>query len=149
MALVTLGRVALLQQKVHAALNRFEESLGSPRWQHDDLGTTIAWHHLGWARLLIGEFAMPRIGVRDSLANSARLGHDEGVAYALEGLVAIAASRGEVDRAGRLAGAAQALREHTGLYNAPTFSFHEQLLAPIRRPAPAPRSTRRSPPARH
>jgi hypothetical protein len=27
-------------------------------------------------------------------------------------------------------GAAEALREQTGLYNGPTFSFHEQLLAP-------------------
>jgi predicted ATPase len=131
MALVTLGRVSLLQQKVHGALNRFEESLSKTRRRHDELGRTIALHHLGWAHLLLGEVDKAKEAFDDSLLASARLGHQEGVAYGLEGLVAIAATNGDVERAGRLFGAAQCLREQTGLYNAPTFSFHQGMVDQI------------------
>lgn len=128
MALVTLGRVSLLQQKVHGALNRFDESLTEAQLQRDDLGVTIALHHLGWARLLLGNTVEAKAAFDESLTVSARLGHAEGVAYGLEGLVAISAAQGDVERAGRLFGAAQCLREQTGLFNAPTFSFHQQMV---------------------
>ncbi|MET0976222.1 MAG: DUF4062 domain-containing protein [Leifsonia sp.] len=137
MALVTLGRVALLNRKEHAALNRFEESLALAESESDELGTTIALHHLGWAHLLLGAVEHAQHCFERSLFLSARLGHDEGVAYGLEGLVAIAAARGDIERAGRLAGAAHSLRERAGLYNAPTFSFHEAYLAPVRSSAAA------------
>ena len=133
MALVTLGRVALLQNKVRGALNRFEESLAIARTEHDDLGETIALHHLGWARLLLGEVEPARAEFERALRIGARLGHDEGVAYGLEGLVAVAATSGQIERAGRLLGAADRLREQSGLYNAAAFAFHgalvEQILA--------------------
>ncbi|MET0783614.1 MAG: DUF4062 domain-containing protein [Leifsonia flava] len=132
MALVTLGRVALLARKEHAALNRFEESLALAESERDDLGMAIALHHLGWAHLLLGAIDHARHCFERSLTVSAGLGHDEGVAYGLEGLAAIAAAAGDVERAGRLAGAATSLRERSGLYNAPTFSFHETFLAPLR-----------------
>jgi predicted ATPase len=130
MVLVTLGRLAILQQKVQAALNRFEESLALTRVQSDQLGATIALHHLGWAQLLLGDAASARHSFEQSLSLSVRLRHADGVAYGLEGLAAVAGASGDLERAGRLWGASQALREQTGLYNAPTFSFHEQLLAP-------------------
>lgn len=128
MALVTIGRVALLQQKVHAALNRFEEGLVLARRQQDELAETIALHHLGWAELLLGEPAKAGPAFTESLETSARLRHDEGIAYGLEGLVALAALAGDEQRAGLLLGAAQTLRKRTGLYNAPAFSFHQPLV---------------------
>lgn len=131
MALVSLGRVSLLQQKAHGALNRFEESLAATRLQQDELGAAIALHHLGWAKLLVGELDEARSAFSEGLSSSARLGHDEGVAYGLESLVAIAATTGDVERAGRLFGAAQCLREQTGLFNAPSFSFHAQMVEQI------------------
>jgi tetratricopeptide (TPR) repeat protein len=131
MALVSLGRVALLQNKVRGALNRFEESLAIARAENDDLGETIALHHLGWARLLLGEIEPARRAFEQTLATSARLGHDEGVAYGLEGLVAVAASEGHVERAGRLLGAADRLREEAGIYNAAAFAFHGALVDEI------------------
>ncbi len=130
MVVVTLGRLAILQQKVQRALNRFEESLALARQENDDLGTTIALHHLGWAQLLLKDAASAGGSFEQSLRLSLRLRHADGIAYGLEGLVAIAAVSGDLERAGRLLGASQALREQTGLYNAPTFSFHEQLLGP-------------------
>lgn len=132
MALVTLGRVSLMQQKVHAALNRFIESLTETRLQQDDLGVAIALHHLGWAHFLLGDVDLAREAFDESLQASVRLGHDEGVAYGLESLIAIAATHGDVERAGRLFGASQCLREQTGLYDAPSFSFYKQMVDQIR-----------------
>ncbi|MCS5717367.1 DUF4062 domain-containing protein [Herbiconiux sp. CPCC 205763] len=136
MALVSLGRVALLQQKTHAALNRFEESLMLARKQGDQLGETIALHHLGWARLLLGDVPAAGQDFGLSLESSARMGHDEGIAYGLEGLVALAAMAGDADRAGRLEGAATVLRERSGIYNAPAFTFHAPLVAQLRASSP-------------
>lgn len=131
MALVTIGRVSLLTRDVQGALERFDESLAVAKRQHDGLGESIALHHRGWAELLLGDFAEARDCFEESLAESARLHHDEGVAYGLEGLTAVAAAAGDVLRAGTLLGAAQIVRERAGLYNAPTFSFHQQFVDPI------------------
>jgi predicted ATPase len=128
MALVTLGRVALFTRDVQAALARFDESLAVARRQHDDLGEAIALHHRGWAEVLLGDFPVARDCFEQSLVLSARLHHDEGVAYGLEGLTAVAAGTGDVMRAGTLLGAAQVVRERTGTYNAPSFSFHQQFV---------------------
>lgn len=128
MALVTLGRVALFEQDVDAALARFDESLELARRMHDDLGETIALHHRGWAEVLLGNFAVARECFGEGLELSVQLRHDEGIAYALEGLTAVAAAAGDVERAGTLVGAAEVVRERTGSYNAPSFSFHRQFI---------------------
>jgi predicted ATPase/predicted negative regulator of RcsB-dependent stress response len=131
MALVTLGRVALLQQALDAALAWFDASLSVAERQGDELGEAIAMHHRGWAELLRGDAATAHERFARSLELSARLGHDEGVAYGLEGLVAIAAAVGDVRRAGELLGAAELLRERSGLYNAPAFSFYAPFITPL------------------
>ena len=131
MALVTLGRVALLQQNVEGALERFQASLALARAQPDELSEAIALHHLGWAQILLGALPAAQASFDESLSLSLSLAHDEGIAYGLEGMVATSASRGEVERAGRLLGAAERLREQTGLYNAPSFSFHQQWVGQI------------------
>ncbi len=128
MALVTLGRVALLRGRLDVATERFEESLALSEWNGDTLGETIGLHHRGWSRLLTGDGEAAAEDFRHCTALSARLGHAEGVAYGLEGLVAVAALLGDPVRAGRLLGAATVLRERTGLYNAPVFSFHQSFL---------------------
>ncbi|WP_431279274.1 DUF4062 domain-containing protein [Leifsonia poae] len=125
MALVMLGRVALLRQKVGAALERFEESLTLARRGGDTLSATIAVHHLGWAQLLLGNVSAATADFVQAVTLSASIGHVEGVAYGLEGLVAVAAVNGDVERAGRLTGASRALRERTGLHNAQAFTFHQ------------------------
>ena len=132
MALITIGRVSLLSQQVHAGLNRFEEGLRISRSVGDTLGMSIAVNHLGWAHLLLGDIELARSEFEESLVDSVALGHDEGIAYGIEGLVAVATTVGDIELAGTLLGASEVLREETGLYNAPTFSFHEYLLEPIR-----------------
>jgi predicted ATPase len=132
MTLITLGRVHLLRQDVARALETFSSSLAIAREQSDDLGQAIALHHLGWAQLFAGSADRAGASFEESLATSVRLGHDDGIAYGLEGLVGVAAAMADVRRAGILLGAAEGLRDTTGLYNAPTFSFHRRWTDPIR-----------------
>jgi predicted ATPase len=131
MALVTIGHVALLQHDVEEALQRFEAGVSLARKRGDTLSETIGLHHLGWAQLLVGAIPEAQASFDQSLSRSLQLGHDEGNAYALEGIVATSISRGDLERAGRLLGAAERLREHSGLYNAPAMSFLPMWISPI------------------
>jgi predicted ATPase len=139
MALVSLGLVALLKQKVPRALNRFEESLVLTERQGDELGGAIALHHHAWAHLFLGDQAAALTEFETSFATSVRLGHNEGVAYGFEGLAAVAAAADDIDRAGLLLGAAHTLRAQTGLFNAPSFSFHQRAVDVINAGAEASR----------
>ena len=130
-ALITLGRVDLLTQHVDRSLERFEESLVVSGRQHDALSRSIGLHHRGWAELLLGRIDAAEQDFEDSLAESLGMGHDEGIAYGLEGLVATSAARGDVQRAGRLLGASEVVREQKGLYNALSFTFHRPAVEAI------------------
>ncbi len=132
MALVTLGRVAIFRQQVPDAMARFDESLTVSRRQDDRLGEEIALHHLGWADLLVGDPAGAGERFTRSLALAVELAHDEGIAYGLEGELAVAASTGRIARAGVLLGASEVVRERTGLYNAQSFSFHRPIVDGVR-----------------
>ena len=112
-------------------MERFEESLTLARAQGEDMGIATALQHLGWAQLVLGRPVEAKASFEESLAIAARLRHAEGVAYGLEGLTAIAADRGQAERAGRLLRASEALRRQTGLGDAASFSFHKHYLAPI------------------
>jgi hypothetical protein len=129
--LVTIGRGALLAGDGAGALAGFETSLRLARSQNDRLSEGIALNHIAWAHFLLGDTAASATAFAESLDISITLEHTEGVAYGLEGFVAIAASLGLADKAGTLTGAAESLRRTTGLFNSPSFSFHEQALAPI------------------
>jgi len=131
MALVTSGRLALVQKSVHVAIERFETSLTLARTNGEDMGIATALQHLGWAQLVLGHAEEAKASFEESLATAARLGHAEGVAYGLEGLTAIAAAQGRAERAGRLLRASESLRRQTGLGGAASFSFHKHYLAPI------------------
>jgi predicted ATPase len=133
MALVTLGRSALLQHKVQEATDRFTTSLDIARRRSDDLGTTIAYQHLGWAQLEEHQTSSARTSFEKSLTTAAQLGHLEGVAYGLQGLTAIALAERESARAAQLYRASETLRRQTGLRNSTGFSFREKYLAPILR----------------
>lgn len=137
MALVLLGRVALLEQRLRVAYERFDESLALTQRSGDAVGGRIAAYHLGWAHLLLGSPEEARKDFALSVTLSTSLGHIEGIAYGLEGLAAVAALAGDADRAGRLAGAAHALRERSGTHNGPTFTFHQRYLDRLAAVSPA------------
>lgn len=131
MTLVTLGHVALLQHDVQDAVGRFQVSGALARQQGDRLSEMIVLHHLGWAQLLLGSIPEAQSSFNLSLSLSLDIRHDEGNAHGLEGIAAISAFRGDLESAGRLLGAAERLRERSGLYNAPAMSFLPEWISPI------------------
>jgi len=128
MALVLLGRVALREGDLMEAQDHFAASLALTNRSGDRVGQRIASYHLGWTELMLGDVAAARSDFALSVTISAAVGHPEGIAYGLEGMVAVAALAHDDERAGMLAGAAQALRERSGLHNGPTFTFHQRYL---------------------
>ncbi|MGM1030173.1 MAG: DUF4062 domain-containing protein [Actinomycetota bacterium] len=132
MTLVMLGRIALLTGEVADARDRFEESLALASAQGELLGIVIARNHRGWAQLLAGDLEGAADDFATSLDESLALGHDEGVAYGLEGFVGVRGAQGDASAAGLLQGAAQALRRRKGLLNRSGFDFSTPVVQRLR-----------------
>jgi hypothetical protein len=64
----------------------------------------------------------------EQLLLASTIGHEEGIADALEGMFAVASSSGDVDRAGRMLGAAEDIRERKGLPTRSPLSFFAPIL---------------------
>ncbi|WP_166874411.1 hypothetical protein [Salinibacterium sp. ZJ450] len=58
-------------------------------------------------------------------------GHEEGIAYGLEGLFAVEVEAGAFERAGRFLGAADDTRERKGLLGPGIFSYHQRVLGQV------------------
>ena len=67
-------------------------------------------------------------GFADTMRISMALEHDEGIAYAIEGLCAVAALRGDVEVAATLAGAAETTRQRITMFDAEQFVYHRRFL---------------------
>lgn len=132
MALVMLGRIDMLTGDMASALDRFEESLTLARAQGERLGVGIALNHRGWAKAMSGDFAGGREDFATGLDSSLALGHDEGIAYGIEAFVGLKAIQGDAFEAGRLLGAAQALRRRKGILNPGAFEFYMIPLGALR-----------------
>jgi hypothetical protein len=72
MALVLLGRVALLQHKLEEAQDHFRSSLELSQRTGDVVGQRVASYHLGWARLFSGDVRE----ARDDFGPRLRAGRD-------------------------------------------------------------------------
>lgn len=131
-----LGGVLLFQGRAGEALAIFEAVLQDAVRTGDPFVESITLTNVGWARLALGE-ARPDLFVRH-LELSLRLGNEDGVGYAFEGLAACAAMLGDVERAGVLLGAAETVRTRTGMIEQRSYvtyrPFVEQLLASERAP---------------
>ena len=64
----------------------------------------------------------------EQLRIAVAFGHEEGIAFGLEGMSAVAAVAGDLDRAGMLFGATEAVRLRKGLTTGGTFSVHGRIL---------------------
>ncbi|MFC0682338.1 NB-ARC domain-containing protein, partial [Lysobacter korlensis] len=131
-ALATLGRLYLLHQNLSDAVPVLEEALRLARLSRNGFVLTIALNHRAWAHLAEGDADAAERVVLQALDYSRRVGHHEGVAYALETLLGVAEARGDVERAGLLLGAATTLREQTGFFQPPAFAFHQRVLDRLR-----------------
>ncbi|MFC0681063.1 DUF4062 domain-containing protein [Lysobacter korlensis] len=132
LALVTLGRVDLMEGKTDDALEHLEGSLHLSRERQDGFSTTVAQHHLGWAYIARGMIDEAERELEDSLEYTTRVRHHEGSAYALEGLLGVAAARGDIERAGLMYGASEMLREQVGMFNPVAFAFDRRLVEQLR-----------------
>jgi hypothetical protein len=67
----------------------------------------------------------------EQLLTASTIGHEPGIGYALEGLFATAAKVGNIERAGQLLGAAEAIRRRKGNAAATMLTFHSAQLQEI------------------
>jgi predicted ATPase len=124
LSLVALGRLSLAMGRIEEATAHFRDSLSAATAGGDSLTESIAMHHIGRMQLFAGDEDAAATTFIASLALSLGLDHDEGVAYAIEGLSAIAALAGDLDRAGVLAGAAETIRQRVTMFDLPAFVYH-------------------------
>ncbi|WP_395242832.1 DUF4062 domain-containing protein [Agromyces sp. MMS24-K17] len=136
---VMVGRLWLAQGRTDDAIRQFERGLSVARRIRDALGQAISLSHLGWARLVGGEGREARDCFGEQLLLASTIGHDEGIADALEGMFAIASAADDVDRAGRMLGAAEDIRERKGLPSRSPLSFFEPYLERVLAGPDAPR----------
>jgi hypothetical protein len=132
LALVALGRIALLGGRLDDATALFRRGAEASRASGERFGGTVALHHVGRMNLLAGRLEEAEAAYLESLSGSVALRHEEGIAYCLEGLSAVAARRRDVRRAGVLAGAAASIRRRTAAIDAPAFIYHVRFLDELR-----------------
>ena len=113
-----LGEVARLQRDYATARAHYAASLALLRELGDTWRTPMVLHNLGIVAHLQGDHAAARAHQAEALALLQEVGTRglarELTAYALEGLAAAAGAEGRPERAVRLFGAADALREALG-----------------------------------
>jgi predicted ATPase/DNA-binding NarL/FixJ family response regulator len=114
-ALSVLGSSAFAQGELQLAEARSEAALLEQRSVDDRWGMGVSLVRLGYAARDLGDLerAMPRFA--EGLALVVELGDPRNIAMALDGVAGLAVARGLYERAGRLFGAAAALRESSGL----------------------------------
>ncbi|MET0782553.1 MAG: DUF4062 domain-containing protein [Microbacterium sp.] len=126
-----LGSIELRRGRAAEALAIYDEVLVDARRDGDRFVEMIELTNSGWARLALGE-ARPELFARH-LELALRLGNEDGVQNALEGIAACAILLGDIDRAGVLLGAVDVLWTRTGRVDQRTYPTSgpivEQVLA--------------------
>ncbi|MET0861065.1 MAG: DUF4062 domain-containing protein [Microbacterium sp.] len=128
---VMVGRLWLAQGRADEAVAQFERTLAVARRIRDTLGQAIALSHLGWARMVGGAPDRARECFAEQLLLASTIGHEEGIADALEGMFAVASATEDMDRAGSMLGAAEEIRERKGLPTRSPLSFFAPILERI------------------
>lgn len=98
-------------------------------------GTSVALAALGMVSLSAGDPEQAQAYLTENLELLRGMGHKMGIAYCLLGLAGVAGERARPDRAARLWGAAEALRETIGMHLTPfdrTHYRYEERLAAAR-----------------
>jgi len=112
--LLSLGYIFMLEGDYERGATLNEEAVAICR-EHGYKGhLNYALDNLGWAALLEGDYERARTPYEESLMVSKGLGDRMVGSDSLEGMACISAAQGGALRAGRLFGAAQALREGVG-----------------------------------
>jgi len=113
-ALSNLGVVAFEQGDLDEAEARFTETLALDRAHGNEWGAAVTQDNLAAVAIERGDYDRAAELVRDTLGAAQRLADQELIAFGLEKAAVLAAAERNVVRAGRLAGAADDLRESAG-----------------------------------
>jgi ATP/maltotriose-dependent transcriptional regulator MalT len=113
-ALSNLGVVAFEQGDLDEAEARFTETLALDHVHGNEWGAAVALDNLVAIVLERGDNERARELVRDTLVAAEQLADRELIAFGLEKAAVLAAAEGNAARAGKLAGAADGLRESAG-----------------------------------
>jgi predicted ATPase/DNA-binding CsgD family transcriptional regulator len=105
----------LLHGDLERAKEFAEEAAALSREAGDRTLLPLPLHILGWVALLRGDLGQAEALHKESLALSRELGDSWGTLELLEGLACIAGAKGESEKAARLFGSAEALREAMGV----------------------------------
>ncbi len=134
---VSRGRLAWLRGLTDEAQARFDRATEVAEASGDLFTLSVAGNHQARLQLVRGEIDAAEAGCVRTLLVSIRLHFDEGIAYGLEGLCAVAAARGDGERAGALSAAAMAIRHRIGVFDAEVFTVHTPQLDAMRAADPA------------
>jgi predicted ATPase len=131
--LVDLSDLALYRGDFAAAAGLTEEALELFRRLGDRRAIAISLVNRGFALLALDRPGEAKASLTESLETSAQLGDTLNIVYCVEGLAAAAEGEGEDERAARLLGRAEALRDATG-GELPPFeqSIHERTVERVR-----------------
>ncbi|WP_438353825.1 DUF4062 domain-containing protein [Microbacterium sp. CJ88] len=129
---VSLGRLAWLSGSRTDALEHFNTATGIADGAGDLFTLSVAGNHRARILLARGEVDAAEEGCVRTLLVSIRLHHEEGIAYGLEGLCAVAAARGDGRRAGLLSAAAAGIRHRIGVFDVEAFTVHTPQLDAMR-----------------
>lgn len=133
---VSLGRVAWLRGDEAGALAHFRRASEVAESGGDLFTRSVAGNQIGRLLLVGGKTSEAEDFFRRTLVDSITLHHEEGIAYGLEGMCAIAAAHGDAHRAGALSAAAAAIRHRIGVFDVEAFTVHEISLDAVRRAHP-------------
>jgi non-specific serine/threonine protein kinase len=110
-----LGRIRLTQGDYERAKAIFEESLTLSRELGDKWNAAWSLRHLGVVAQRQGDYGRAVVLHKESLILFRELEDKRNIPGCLENLAEAAGAEGQPERAGRLLGAAEALREATGV----------------------------------
>jgi len=133
LSLHNLGRAAYRQGDWAAARTLFEESLAICRELGDTQGIAVALTNLGFVAFSRGDYASAPALFEEGLTMQQELGDKRRIAYSLEGFAFLTLAQGKAQRAARLVGAAEALRESIGAPLPPIDrADYERMVASVR-----------------
>ena len=114
-ALSNLGIVAFEQGDLDEAEALFTETLALDRTHANEWGAAVALDNLAAVALERSDYGAASGLVRDTLVSAQRFADRELIAFSLEKAAVLAAAEGKALQAGRLAGAADGLRDSAGI----------------------------------
>ncbi|WP_426323850.1 ATP-binding protein [Microbacterium sp. E-13] len=129
---VSLGRLAWVRGATDDALAHFDRATSVAESGGDLFTTSVAGNLRARLNFQLGRIEDAEREFVHTLLLSIGLHYDEGVAYGLEGVCAVAAAHGEAWRAAALAVAAGEIRQRIGIFDVEAFTVHTPYLDILR-----------------